>query len=379
MRIRLISEPERGSMRQENRLSSYYEGHFFDLLREKGTFDDEASIQLLTYLHGEEAVTERWYSRVTPDGKPCLSAISQEAKYGLTVIENSRKGVYTEIEEDFTEFEVESRMEGSVSVDSGLPLVWNAFAALDMDILLVYRKKDFSFGWDIPVENDFLLENYPGENGPMEVWVKGAFVEKGETHNGLPCVHNYFYAQRYDWRKETDDLLEVLNVLNRGRRPLAKGLFSLQEFYTMIGEDWTCSDADDDDWVENERTAIQIVNHMSCMPDETEARRVRYLLIEKRADGAYRLRGENSVKYPEYWEMLEEAERFAVPNGEVLVLPVDVNEVVSCARDLEKAVCAFRVSDGVVELFDKAEGLREFAALLQEALNSGKCTVPEDD
>ena len=109
------------------------------------------------------------------------------------------------------------------------------------------------------------------------------------------------------------------------------------------------------------------------------ARRVRYLVIEKRMDGSYCLRGQNSVKYPEYWEMLDEAEGFAVPGGEVLVLPVDVNEVVSCARDLEKAVCAFRVTDGVVELFDKAEGLREFAALLQEALNSGKCTVPEDD
>ena len=378
MRIRLISEPEWGSRRQENRLTSYDESCFFDLLREKGTFDDEASIQLLTYLHGEEAVRERWYSRVTPGGKPCLSAISQEAKYGLTVIANSRKGIYTEIEEDFTEFEVESRMEGSVSVDSGLPLVWNAFAALDMDILLVYRKKNFSFGWDIPVENDFLLENYPGENGPMEVWVKEAFVEKGETHKGLPCVHNYFYAQRYDWRKETGDLLEVLNELNCGKRPLAKGMFSLQEFYTMIGEDWTCSDPDDD-WEETARTSMKIVNHMSCMPDETEARRVRYLLIEKRTDGTYCLRSQNSVKYPEYWEMLDEAETFAVPGGEVLVLPVDVNEVVSCARDLEKAVCAFRVSDGVVELFDKAEGLREFTALLQEALNSGKCTVPEDD
>ena len=229
------------------------------------------------------------------------------------------------------------------------------------------------------MDNDFLLENYPGENGPMEVWVKEALVEKGETHNGLPCVHNYFYAQRYDWRKETDDLLEVLDDLNRSRRPLAKGMFSLQEFYTMIGEDWTCSDADDDDWVENERTAMKIVNHMSCMPDETESRRLRYLLIEKRTDGTYCLRGQNSVKYPEHWEMLEEAEGFAIPNGEVFVLPVDVNEVLSCARDLEKAVCAFRVTDGVVELFDKAEGLREFTVLLQEALHSGKCTAPEED
>ena len=143
MRIRVISEPERGSMLRENRLSSYYEGQFFDLLREKKTFSDEASIQLLEYLHGEEAVRERWYSRVTPDGKPCLSAISQEAKYGLTVIENSRKGVYTELEEDFSELEVESRRGGSVSADSDLPLVWNAFAALDMDVLLAFRKKDF--------------------------------------------------------------------------------------------------------------------------------------------------------------------------------------------------------------------------------------------
>ena len=146
MRIRLISEPERGSMRQENRLSSYYEGHFFDLLREKGTFDDEASIQLLTYLHGEEAVTERWYSRVTPDGKPCLSAISQEAKYGLVVLEDSRNGVYTNLVKDFCAFEVEGRMNGVVGMGRDTPLVWDAFAAIDRDVLLTFRKKEFDFG-----------------------------------------------------------------------------------------------------------------------------------------------------------------------------------------------------------------------------------------
>ena len=55
---------------------------------------------------------------------------------------------------------------------------------------------------------------------------------------------------------------------------------------------------------------------------------MRYLVIEKRMDGSYCLRGQNSVKYPEYWEMLDEAESFAVPGGEVLVLPVDVNDQV---------------------------------------------------
>ena len=112
MRVRLLSEPEYRQMLREGTCREYRESNFYTLLREKGNFTDEASCSLLRTLHGDAAVEGKWYRRTTPEGKPCLPAISAEVKYGLTVIENSRQGVYTNFVEDFTPFEVQERMDG---------------------------------------------------------------------------------------------------------------------------------------------------------------------------------------------------------------------------------------------------------------------------
>ena len=60
-------------------------------------------------------------------------------------------------------------------------------------------------------------------------------------------------------------------------------------------------------------------------------------------------------------------------NCKVLVLPVDVNEVMSCAEDICKALCAFRVESNVVETFGPTEGLMEFSKALRQAMKSGNC------
>ena len=382
IRVRLVSEPEYEKMRQERTCKEYCVDDFYDLLREKGDFTDGDSSLLLRTLHGEDAVTGKWYRRTTPPGAPCLPALSQEAKYGLVVLENSRNGVYTNLVKDLCAFEVEGRMDGAVGMRRDTPLVWDAFAAMDRDVLLTFRKKEFDFGWDIPLENGFILENYPGDDGPMEVWVRERRGEKETEHNGMPCVDNFFYKLQYNWRKETGELLDVLQRLNGGARPLAKGLFPLSEFQKMLGEerwswypkpDWgTAGDGE-------ESQGIQVLNHMDFLPADTEARRLRYLIIDKYADGSYCLRSEISDKYPIYEELLSRAMDLAAPGGESLVLPVDVEEVLLCAGDISKAACAFRVAGNVVETFGPKEGLVEFEKLLREALDSGRCAVPEED
>ena len=118
---------------------------------------------------------------------------------------------------------------------------------------------------------------------------------------------------------------------------------------------------------------------MDYLPAESESRRLVYMIIEKHTDGSYCLRERVSEKYPEYEELLNQALEFAIPDGEVLVLPVDVDEILRCAADVGKAVCAFRAAEGVVETFGWQEGLLEFAALLQEARDSGRCSTQEDD
>lgn len=381
IRVRLLSEAEYRKMRMDRLCKEYCAEDFYDLLREKVEFSDDDSSLLLRTLHGEEAVTGKWYRRRTSRGMPCLPALSQEAKYGLVVLENSRNGVYTNLVRDFSAFEVQGRMDSAIGMLLDTPLVWDAFATMDRDILLTFRKKEFDFGWDIPLENGFVLENYPGADGPEEVWVRGKPGKKEPEHNGLPCVENSFYKLQYHWREETDELLEVLQRVNAHYTPLARGLFSLPEFQKMLGEGrwyWHPSDWESGDTVERP-PVTQVLNHMDRLPENPEARRLNYLIIDKFSDGSYCLRSETSDKYPVYEEMLSWAVDEAASDRETLTLPIDVEEDLLCPENISKAVCAFRVAGNVVETFGPEEGLAEFEKLLLEALNSGRCAVPEEN
>ena len=380
IRVKLLSEREYSQMLQERTCREYQTDSFYDLLRQKETFDDEDSCRLIRTLHGDNAVEGKWYRRTTPEGKPCLPAISAEVKYGLTVIENSRQGVYTNFVEDFSAFEVQERMDGIAGGRCDIPLVWDAFSALDMDVLLVYRRKDFSFGWDIPIDNAFILENYPWHGTTVEAYVLAhSFGDDPVERDDGIYIGNFFFDQKYDWVKASDELLDVLHDLNCQREPLAMGTFPFSEFQKMLGwKDWL---DDREEWEDDDqgdpREELQVINHMAFLPEPAASRRVQYIIIEK-CGGTYCLRSGISVKYPSYVEMLDEVMRKAVPAGEVFVLPVDVNESMMCTADIKKAVCAFRVADVVIETFGREEGLVEFEKLLWEAKNSGKYSIRKD-
>lgn len=375
IRVKLLSEPEYRKMwRTEPGCREYNESQFYDLLRKKGDFTDAESLTLLRHLHGEEAVAGKWYRRTTAGGKPCIPAISREAMYGLVVIENSRQGWYTALEQAFTDFEVEQRM-GESGGDHDNPLVWHVFAQLDMDILLTFRKKDFSFAWEIPIDEEFILENYPVDGVPTEVHITQEYLQHPEQRDGDWYAGNFLYDLQYHW---TDDAAEVLEFLGRrfkGRLPLAKGVFSLEAFEAMYMPKEDLCELNRM-WGEQEEPAQkkwQVVNHMDYLPEEGESRRLMYLIIEERRDGRFCLRNNISVKYPSYGELLYEAMDFLRPGCELLILPVDVNECMACTEDLRKVVCAFRVAEGVIETFGPEEGLREFEKTLRRAVESGRC------
>ena len=354
-------------------MPDYCESQFYDLLRRKGEFTDAESLTLLRHLHGEEAVTEKWYRRTTAAGMPCLPAISPEAMYGLVVIENSRQGRYTPILESFTDYEVNCRMKETADGDHENPLVWQVFAKLDMDILLTFRKKDFSFAWEIPIDEEFILENYFMDGVPTEVHVVSEYLQEPEQRNGAWYVHNFFYEQKYWWGNDTAEILDLLQQEFGWQPPLAKGVFSLQAFEAMCWPDKDdCSGWNrvQDEQEASEQSVWQVVNHMDYLPDTGESRRLLYIIIEEYDDGFVCLRDEVSVKYPNYGEMLYEAMAAAKPNCEVFLIPVDVNECMGCAEDLRKAVCAFRMADGMIETFGPNEGLREFEKTLRRAIEA---------
>lgn len=381
IRVRLLTEPEYRKLWQTGPdFREYDESRFYDLLREKGDFTDKESLALLRHLHGEQAVQEKWYSRTTADGRPCIPAISPEAMYGLVVIENSRQGRYTPIVEAFADFAVQERMENCMG-DHVNPLIWQVFAQLDMEILLTFRKKDFSFAWEIPIDEEFILENYPINGVPTQVCVVDEFLHEPEQRDGRWYVHNFFYDQKYWWGNDMKEILTFLNRELMGMTPLEKGMFPLADFEAMC---WPRDDSDSLSRIREEQEDAfpkpwRVLNHMDHLPLQGDSRRLLYLIIEEHNDGDFYLWDTISVKYPNYAEMLYEAMELAKQDCEVFVLPVDVNECMGCAEDIRKAVCAFRVSDGIIETFGPEEGLREFEKMLVRAAASGCCAGTETE
>lgn len=366
MRVRLLSEPELCQMGQK--CADYCPSQYFDLLREKGDFNDPDSLLLLKTLHGDEAVEGKWYRRENRAGEPCLPAISPEAMYGLVVLENSRKGIYTIIPEEFTEDETEYRMERAAGRNRTWPLVWDAFAAMEREVLLAFRRKNFSFGGDIPLDNEFLLENYPVDGVPSEVWVENRRFGKKETVDGVFHVGNCFYDLRYCWREDPEELIRVIDG-EQSFIPLPLGELSEREFLNLCSRRNACEDYWDPD--REELSPRRIINHARFCPEDADARRLLYLIVEKHGDGTYRLREETSVKYPTYVEMYEAAAGMGVPGGETFVLPVDVEERMNRALDIQKTLAAFRVAGNVIETFGPKEGLMEFQTLLRKAVEAG--------
>lgn len=389
IRVRLLSEREHRQLwRSDMGYRDYEESQFYDLLREKGDFTDAESLALLRHLHGDEAVTGKWYHRTTTDGKACLPAISREAMYGLVVIENSRKGIYTPMEDAFTDFEVEQRMEHNRMGGDVIPTVWQVFEQLDIDVLLTYRMKDFSFTWEIPIDEEFILENYPLNGSPAEVHVVQEYLSEPEQRDGAWYIHNHFYDQKYHWAKDPEELVDLLHLETLKRPPLAKGVFSLETFLDMCfpEDEHSCSplsqmrqEREEAEAMgipyEAEQAFVRIINHMDYLPENTESRWLMYLIIEEYPDERFCLRDNISVKYPSYDELFYEARDFRKPDCEVFLLPVDVNECMSCAEDIHKAVCAFRMAGDVIETFGPEEGLREFEKLLHRAVESGRYEI----
>lgn len=361
IRIKLLSEPEykQALRRIEHREPEYEKvlqgkeyceywkgefysrwGNFYHLLEEKGEFTDEASCAFLRYLHGEVAVREKLYSCVTPEGKARMPAISEEAQYGLVVIENSRRGFYTSFEPQVTEGNVHSLLQHVWEGPHPCPSVWEALASLDMDILLVFRQKDLSpcFGY-IPIDAPFILENYPMDGCLREVYVsKKIRGETPDTYHGLPWISNNFDDMEYQWQENIDELITVIDSALEYRIPDRTGAMT--------------------HWFSEQ----EIVDEINCT---TENRWTPILVIEEYRDGSYRLRTE-ALKYPYFDELWWLADISGKEDADVLLLPLDVEDPMSCAKDIKNATCVFRVSEKEILVSDREKGLYEFQKVLKK-------------
>lgn len=366
IRVRLLKEPEYRRMLKEGTCAAYEERQFCRLLDQGRDFSDEASRALLRTLHGE-AMADKCCRRVTQAGKSCLPALSTEAKYGLTALENSADGVYTIMEARFFPYQTGSRLNHMGKFrNCGYPLIWDVFAALDRDVLFALRAKDIPFMGTLHLGNDFLLENYPYHGVPTMAWVEEKRIQDTKEKDGILRVSNCFHRLRFDWTQETEDVLDTLRLLTWPPMPLACGEMSLEAFRHMCG---ACLGGPDDPETDGEsaRPDMRVFNHMAYLPREPYAHRPELMVVEVHDDGHCCLRRSFSETHPSYLDLLAQVMDLTIPDGEVVVLAVDRDEPMRSAGDIEQAMCAFRLVGRTVETFGRQEGLLVFEETLRRA------------
>lgn len=100
-----------------------------------GTFDeprvplfrDPESLLFIEEVDHSHLVDGDWYSYVSPSGRTCMSSFAGGTKYALTLIFNSRKGIYTSFE--------------NYGED-----IWQRLQKLEMDILVAYDPNCLGWG-----------------------------------------------------------------------------------------------------------------------------------------------------------------------------------------------------------------------------------------
>jgi hypothetical protein len=101
-------------------------------------------------------------------------------------------------------------------------------------------------------------------------------------------------------------------------------------------------------------------------------------MADRYDDGTYAIRGELTVKYPEFYymvlAMLEQRHEHRITFG----LFVDVDELLDNVEDMKHTLHGFCVTYDSLEMFDKEEAIKKFGAFLKEAYESGKCMVSKE-
>lgn len=328
-------------------------------------FRDEASMRFINEVDRATVIEEEWYAMITPFGKTCLSALSGGSKYALTVIHNSRNGVYTEY------------------YHAG-ENVWKILGELPMNILIAVPQGGVLYLDTRPIYQDYILENYIYEGREMPAYVHNTIGLEAYFKDG--CIHTHIcdWSMKYSWDKDIPNVLAFIERQGLPRERLMEDSkeYGINEWLERIGrlqkfEEDEYGLYDEKDYnIEKRLDAedIRIVNHMSYVPEMDIARRQPYIIVKRCVDGSYKLLGGMTIKLPEYEEVLEDVIPYAKEDGESFILLVGVDEVILEVNTLKYAYLGFRTTKGKIELFDQNDALWEFGKLLKEAYESGNYT-----
>ena len=348
-------------------------------------------IRVKLYDSIKDGIEEREKQRIIP---------CRDTRYALTLLHNSRRGIYTDIT-DFSGYGED---------------IWSRLAVSATDILIAYDAKRIDgYCPELPIHADYFIENYPYERGTIEVYVRYDSQDQLHKENGEYYTGRYLHELEYHWYRDIGGLIAKSERLiqNAGKRydypPREYSVFefamTLEDKYANAFEEmeYPCEReylkkrslpeqeyrAELEKFQQSDsyreyvfiRDTCKILCYLFKVPGETSAKYPIHLLVRKEPDGRSVMQEICSVKYPTYSEILmyNGIVEFREREDEVYGLVFDAGTFCERADIMEDALWGFRNFGSTIELFDGVRVLVEFVKAVKEAYETGKLYVKHRD
>ena len=404
----------------DRKILRYGEGFFEELLNwqydEDGNsimpFRDEFSKKFLKNTWNIEFVRDDdWYSIQSPEeGRFCLSGLSREMKYALTLLHFSRKNIV-------------------LSYEFCGKNIWKVLSEMPFDILVAVDTTELKSWEDVCLGINYIIENFPFNGEYIQVQVSDylikdkqkvditdevlLYIEDGKYYACALELHNYL--THYDWKKHVETIIKYAGYYVKDEHPIVNKTLvcNVKEYAKLLGlkENYflDCSEygrelysykrmLQEGDITQEEfnevlpyikrryatsykdylwlKGELKICSHLYKLPTNRTFRKLPMMIVDKFPDGSYKIWGTLTVKYPKFEEILynvltdlytEECERY--------IIVVNVEEVFNCAEDIKYTDCGFKITKNCIEIFDENDTLKMFIDIAQEAISSDKCEI----
>lgn len=336
-------------------------------------FRDEDSARFIHEIDHAEFVEDDWYSIITPYNRTCLTALCGGTQYALTVINNSRYGIYT-------------------SYDGYGNDIWNRLADLSIDVLIYIRTDKlnvsfpalpFAFGFD----ETALIENYRYEGNEIEVYVDKPLTNHGVVEkDGKFYVDNCFEEFCFSWQRDFDKLLKWAEKALEHEMYSHKPIISNYQDFIATLDSYAANaflyDWDDEDETIMWLSSLQFHNYMKYVPVTAQVKYPMYLVMKKNKQTQQCVASNKcGFKYPTFSEALiidfmrlpdEEKDAY-----ELLVVIIDSEAFQSGADTLKNVLWAFRFYDNIIELYDDTNIYKVFIDFIKQPFEDGLVTFEE--
>lgn len=358
--------------RREQRIILYSREDFFHIINgnigdaeKQRPFQDEDFLRFIREIDRAEFVGgEDWYSIVTPYGRTNVTALCGGTQYALALIDNSRRGIYTDIS-NFSGYGED---------------IWSRLATAGTDILIAYDIQKIPGNYpEIPVLADYVIENYPYEGSTVEAYVRRHSLEDLHMEDGKYYTGVYLRGMEYHWYHDIGGLIAVAEKLveKAGKRycyPPRE--FSLGDFAKTLEDRYS-----DAFYAEESPLGCRLRCYLSEVPREPHVKYPINILVKKETGGRTVMYEVSSVKYPTYSEtiMYNHLVEFGKREDEVFGIVLDTENFMERADAVRYALWGFRNFDTTIELYDGVRVLEEFIKAVKEPYESGNLYVKYRD